>query len=150
MSDLFLIGRIGTDWVGFPAEQVEAVVPLAEAVPVPHAPPSVRGLVAIRSRLLTLIDTSIVVGSGVTAPGAPMVIITLDGHGYALTLDAVDDVVSLEGTQALAAPLSGRWSGLADAMAEHAERIILIVEPARLVAAAASDLGSGPIMHMAA
>ncbi|MEQ1726312.1 MAG: chemotaxis protein CheW [Sphingopyxis sp.] len=139
MSNLFLIGRIGTDWVGFPAEQIEAVVPLANAVPVPHAPPSVRGMVAIRSRLLTLIDTPIVVGSGETTPGAPMVIITLDGHGYALTLDAVDDVVALAAPEALVAPLVGRWPELAYAMAEHAGRTILIVEPARLVAAAAND-----------
>ena len=139
MSELFLIGRIGPTWVGLPAEQVEAVVPLAEAVAVPHAPRGVRGIVAIRSRLLALIDSSVVAGCGTASHDALMVIVTSGGHGYALTLDAVDDVVPLDPIGPVIVQLDHAWQSLASAMADHAGRAILIVEPARLIESAQTE-----------
>lgn len=136
MGELFLIGRIADTWVGFPAAKVEAVVPLSDAVAVPHAPHAVRGVVAIRSRLLALIDSSRATACGTASQDALMVIVSSGSHGYALTLDAVDDVVLLDPIQPIMMPLTKGWQNLASGMADHGGRAILIIEPSRLIEAA--------------
>lgn len=141
-NNLFLVGRIGHSWIGISAEQVEAVVPMGEVVPVPHAPAAVKGLVAIRSRLLTLIDTNVLIGQGVSADGALMMIISDAGHGYALTIDEVDDVVALDELKPVSAILASGWQGIATQMADNAGRAILIVEPPLLIASANGPLAT--------
>lgn len=140
--NLFLVGRIGDSWIGISAEQVEAVVPLNEVVPVPHAPAAVKGLVAIRSRLLTLIDTAVAIGRATSTQSSLMVIVSDGGHGYALTMEQVEDVVALGDLKPVSAILTGGWAGIATHMADHDGRAILIVEPSQLIAAANAPLAT--------
>ncbi len=138
-NTLFLVCRIGETWLGLPATKVEAVVTLGDVVAVPHAPDAVRGLVSIRSRLLTLIDSSIASGTHSDGTASYMVIVSVDGHGYGLTLDEVDDVVDLTSLQPVPGNLGFGWRLLADQMADQFGRIILIVEPSRIIEAAQSS-----------
>lgn len=143
-NELHLVCRVGTTWVGIPAVQVEAVVKMGDVVPAPHAPPAVRGLVAIRSRLLTLIDCAVVAGAAPdpsqTLDNALMVVVSVDGHGFGLLVDEVDDVIALSGLQAVAATLAPAWQALAGQMADNRGRVILTVEPSRLIVAAEGAL----------
>lgn len=139
-SEAFLVGRVGETWIGLHAGFIEAIVPVSDIVPVPHAPRAVRGLVAVRSRLLTLIDSAEVAGCGVDAPSALMVIVSIDGHAYGLTLDQADDVVTFDMLHAVPVALANGWQALADQMADHDGRVVLIVSPTRLVAAAQTTL----------
>ncbi len=57
VAELHLVGRLGGRGVLFPATQVRRVVDIADVVPVPRAAPAVRGLAALRSRVVTVIDS---------------------------------------------------------------------------------------------
>jgi len=132
---LQLVARSGDDWLAMPAEAVEAVVRVADVVPVPGAPAHVRGLAAIRSRILTLIDLPCLVGQ----PGARpvyMAIVSIDGHAYGISLDEVDDVMDLADAGPAPARHSAGWSLIEPHIAEAGPRVILMVDPAKIIAAA--------------
>ena len=57
MNELLLIVTIAGSRVALPAAAVESVVELDTLIPVPRAPVHVAGLSALRSRVLTVIDT---------------------------------------------------------------------------------------------
>lgn len=93
MSGLFLIAQLGGRTVAIESTQVESVVDITAIVPVPGAGAEVRGLAALRSRVVTVIDTRVALGlvsSGRTRGRA--VITVVDGHHYAVLVDSLDDV----------------------------------------------------------
>ena len=136
---IYLVGTIGDCSVAIPADHVEAVVRIDEVIPAPGAPPSVRGLVAIRSRILTLIDSCKVVGEN-SCDAAFMAIVSIDGHGYGLMLDLVEDVVALGALRPAPSGLTPGWARLNPQMCDHRGRVLLVVDPAALISAAADVL----------
>ncbi len=136
-SGLFLVACVGGTTIALPAETVEAVVRIDAVVPVPCAPPAVIGLAAIRSRVLTLLDTALIAGED-AAKSQLMAIVSTEGHGYGLALEQVEDVIAIDGFGAVPAGLTGAWAQLAEGMADHDGRAILLVQPDRIVASAAA------------
>lgn len=134
MSPLFLIVRIAGRWVAVRATDVESAVDIGPITPVPQAPPAIRGLTALRSRVVTVVDTAVSLG------GAPMVeprraiIANVQGHHYALLIEALDDVFALE-PQPLSAGLAfiGAWSSCATGILERDGEPLLILDLAQLV-----------------
>ena len=102
---------------------------------VPCAPAHVFGLFALRSRVLTVIDTIAALGGERSSPGEKQaVIVTVDGHLYGLLVDNVDDVVAIEGapTQPRAL-LSVGWARYSAGVLEHdGEPMLLIDVPAMI------------------
>lgn len=97
MTELFLIAHLGGSRVAIESGSVESIVHVPEIVPVPMCDPSVAGIFALRSRVLTLIDTQLLVTS-VPQPakkGALAVVTEIAGHQYGLLVDKVDDVVAI-------------------------------------------------------
>jgi purine-binding chemotaxis protein CheW len=93
MADLFLIARIAGRPVAIASGQVESAVDLGEIVPVPGADARVRGLAALRSKVVTVIDTHAVLGlADAPAVQGRAVITVIDGHHYAIQVDALEDV----------------------------------------------------------
>jgi purine-binding chemotaxis protein CheW len=137
---LYLLGRIGHSTVALPADLVEAVLHIDHAVPVPGAPMAVRGLVSIRSRVLLLIDSAAVVGECADEPARYMAITSVDGHSYACTLDGLDDVITLGELQPVPVLMQAGWRSVAPQIADHLGEAVLVIDPARLVAAAGGDL----------
>ena len=96
MTQLLLIVSIGGSRVAFPSTAIESVVELDTLIPVPRAAPHVAGLSALRSRVLTVIDTmrSLDLGTTDCSDGIrEAAVVELDGHHYALIVDSVEDVV---------------------------------------------------------
>ena len=94
MTSLFLVAQIAGRPVAIASDQVESVVDIGQIVPVPTADRRVRGLAALRSRVVTVIDTHAVLGLEVDDHYAGRAVITvLDGHHYAILVDALDDVM---------------------------------------------------------
>ena len=60
--DLFLIAHIAGRGVAIESGQVDSVVDIGDVVAVPLADRAVRGLAALRSRVVTVIDTGIALG----------------------------------------------------------------------------------------
>src|SRR3546814_1121755 len=58
MNGLFLIAEIGGRAVAISADQIESVVDIGVVTPIPLADARVRGLAALRSRVVTVIDRS--------------------------------------------------------------------------------------------
>ena len=102
MTDLFLIAEIAGRMVAIASDQVESVVDIGEIVPTPLADRRVRGLAALRSKVVTVIDTRAVLGIDGGETQRRGVVTVLDGHAYAILVDALDDV-----TPCALQPLSG-------------------------------------------
>ena len=138
-AHLYMLGRIGETNVAIAAEAVEAVVRIGSVVPAPGAPACVRGLVAIRSRILTLIDSALAADEPSDGTAAFMAIVSVDGHGYALTFDAVEDVADLPAPGPIRGAIGAGWARLAPRMVDHAGQVMLVIDPAAIIAGAAGS-----------
>src|SRR3546814_19530046 len=94
MSQLYLFARIGGADVAVRTEEIEAVVKLTDISPVPGVPPHVAGLSALRSRVLTIINTAALVQGRHAAaqPDSYAIITNLAGTSYGLLFDSVRDI----------------------------------------------------------
>ncbi|MES2422697.1 MAG: chemotaxis protein CheW [Pseudomonadota bacterium] len=93
MSELFLVAHIAGRGVAIAAAQVDSVVDIGDIVAVPRADAFVRGLAALRSRVVTVIDTGTALGLQPTPDSVRRSVITVvDGHHYAILVDSVEDV----------------------------------------------------------
>lgn len=137
MNSLFLLVSIAGKRVALPASSVESVVEIGHIEPVPLASAHVAGLFALRSRVMTVIDSTAAVGAGryETVSGRPAVIVNSDGHGYAVLVEVVEDVVNCEAplTPCCALPAPG-WARAALGTIEHDDEVLLVIDPALLVA----------------
>ncbi|MDX5984756.1 chemotaxis protein CheW [Sphingomonas echinoides] len=94
---LFLIAQIAGRPVAIESSQVESVVDIGSIIPVPRAERQVRGLAALRSRVVTVIDTRAALGLEAAEVDAGRAIITIvEGHYYAILVDALDDVAPFD------------------------------------------------------
>ncbi|HEY0629603.1 MAG TPA: chemotaxis protein CheW [Sphingomicrobium sp.] len=139
MNELLLIVSIAGSRVALPAAEVESVVELESLIPVPRAPAHLAGLSALRSRVLTVIDCqrSLELGTTNLNDGRlhEAAVVELDGHHYALTVDAVEDVVeALSEPAPIRAAMGGGWERVSQGMIETEEGPILLVDIAALIA----------------
>ena len=97
MSKLFLIAHIAGRAVAIESGQVESVVDIGVIVPVPRATRDVLGLAALRSRVVTVIDTRATLG---LAPGEMRAgrggITLAEGQYYAVLVDSLEDVAPFD------------------------------------------------------
>jgi len=134
---LYLIVTLAGERVALPAAAVDSVVEIEKITPVPLAPRHIAGLAALRSRVLTIIDSATALGLPPAAPREvrQLAVVTVDGHLYGIEVDAIEDVVD---TAAPAEPLRGAlspgWSGAARGAIEIDGRTLLLLDPAALVA----------------
>lgn len=136
MNNLYLIVTIAGNRVALPATAVESVVEIDRIDPVPLVADHVAGLFALRSRVMTVIDSRASVGLGhFTWEGsAEAVIINCDGHGYAILVENVDDVVEVKAAVAPSrAVLSAGWSRVSAGTIEVYGEALLVVDPVGLI-----------------
>lgn len=116
MSGLFLIARLAGRAVAIDSAQVDSVVDIGTIVPVPCADPQVRGLAALRSRVVTVIDPRAAIGadrSGGEQSGNRAVITRIDGHHYAILVDTLEDVAPFNVSPlASGVVLEGIWDSI--------------------------------------
>lgn len=142
MNQLLLIVTIAGNRVAFPAARVESVVELDALSPVPRAAPHIAGLSALRSRVLTVIDCQRSLELGVTDLDGlrEAAVVEVDGHHYALTVDAVEDVVeALSDPQPIRATMADGWERVGLGMVESEEGPLLLVEIDALIAGPPAD-----------
>jgi purine-binding chemotaxis protein CheW len=138
MPHLYLIAQIAGRPVAIDSEQVESVVDIGEVTAVPRASRQVRGLAALRSRVVTVVDTQAALGLESSTTARRAVITRVDGHHYALLVEALDDVAPFE-----LRPLSGgialdaEWRGAGRGIVERDGEPILAIDLASLVPASA-------------
>jgi purine-binding chemotaxis protein CheW len=143
MNELLLIVTVAGQRVAFPASAVESVVELDTLIPVPRAADHVAGLSALRSRVLTVIDCmrSLDLGTTDCSDGIrEAAVVEVDGHHYALTVDAVEDVVeALSDPQPVRAAMDAGWERVGLGMVETEEGPLLLVDIDGLISGPAYD-----------
>ena len=134
-EQLYLLACVAGRQVAVAAEQVEGVVDVGAVVPVPHASAVVRGLMALRSRIVTVIDTPAALGLPLSERPTPRAIVTsANGHAYAMLVDALDDVAPLT-----ASPLpgalggSGGWATVGRGVVERDGEPVLVIDLTALI-----------------
>jgi purine-binding chemotaxis protein CheW len=130
MAELFLVARIAERAVAIATDQVESVVDLGTIIPVPAADARVRGLAALRSKVVTVIDTRAVLALDPCAEQTPRAVITvIDGHHYAVMVDGLDDVVPC-----VALPIGGgikldpAWQAIGSGIVEIDDEPVLVID----------------------
>jgi purine-binding chemotaxis protein CheW len=136
MTALYLIAHVNGCCVGIDSGSIESIVHVQDIIPVPMCDPSIAGLFALRSRVLTLIDTQFLV-SGIARKaekGALAVVVDIAGHQYGLLVDKVEDVVSIqpEQLQSQIKP-AAEWMGLVDQIASVDGRLVMVLDTDSLV-----------------
>ncbi|MET0245127.1 MAG: chemotaxis protein CheW [Sphingomonas sp.] len=135
MTHLFLIARIAGRPVAIDSAQVESVVDIGEVTAIPRAADHVRGLAALRSRVVTVVDTQAALG--LASPGGDSgrgVITRVDGHHYAMLVDALDDVAPFDLMPlASGVALDRTWGRAGRGMIERDGEPILAIDLACLV-----------------
>jgi len=142
MDELFLLATVAGQAVAIRSDQVESVVDIGEVTAVPRASAHVRGLAALRSRVVTVIDTGAVLDHPASDARHRRAVVTMvDGHHYALLVEGVDDVTRFR--SAPLAPglvLGGAWSSIVPGMIERDRYPILIVDLPAIVARIGGDV----------
>ena len=138
MTELFLIAQVAGRGVAIDAGQVDSVVDIGAIVPVPLATPIVRGLSALRSRILTVIDTRLALGLERTREPKRAVIACFDGHLYAFLVDLLEDVALYErcaAADATPGAHASAWSAASAGVIERDGEPLLVLDLAALVPA---------------
>jgi purine-binding chemotaxis protein CheW len=145
MINLYLLVTIAGNRVALPALTIESVVEIDDIERVPLVASHIAGLFALRSRVLTVIDSQAAVGEGAFAwtGYAQAVIVNCEGHGYALLVENVDDVVEPAApiTPCRAAMNPG-WERVSQGTIEVGGAVLLVVDPAALVAGMSSAMAA--------
>ena len=138
MNDLSVFARIGDRHVAFDASNVEAVIDLGDIVAVPLAPPHVRGLAAVRSQVLTVVDVEAALSGSVSqVDRRRALVVARDKHRYALLVDAVEEVAAPRSTSAHVPPgLGAGWAHAARGTVETGGIIALRLDVGAIVVAA--------------
>ena len=135
MNHILLIARVAGERIAMSAVEVQSVIELGDVVPVPCAPHFIAGLTTQRSRTLTVFNVALALGlPRLAAPPRFAVVVELAGVGYALAVDAVENVIPAIGAlQPVKIKLSPGWAKSAAGMIETSVGTVLMVDLARLV-----------------
>jgi len=139
VTELFLLARVAGRGVAIAASHVDSVVDIGEVMVVPRSESWVRGLAALRSRVVTVVDTAAALGlpvvpSGATERALRAIISHVDGHYYALLMEELEDVGPFE-RQSLSSgvALTERWQHAATGWIERDGEPLLVLDPAGLL-----------------
>lgn len=137
MESLYLIVDIAGQRVALATQHVESVVEIDAVTPVPLVAPHIAGLAALRSRVLTIVDTHAALDLDPIAGGevAQAVVVTIEGHLYGLLVEEVEDVVAVcAAPLPVCAALSPGWERVTQGMIEIDGDALLLIDPLALVA----------------
>lgn len=136
MTKLYLIAHISGCRVAISSDQVESIVQISDIIYVPRADPLIAGLFALRSRVLTLIDSQFVVTGIRHRPekGCLAVVVEISGHHFGLAVDKVEDVVSISSEQIQKSiQPSAPWKSIVSETALVGDQLVMVLNPAKLV-----------------
>lgn len=137
MQHLYLVAEADGRRFAMPASAVENVVRDMEVVSVPLADPSVAGIAALRSRVVTVVDlmAAICGEKAGDCRGMPIIVTKVDGHLYGFAVEQVRDIVEAEeAPKSIEASMSAGWSKAASGFVETGDGAVVVVEPRNLLA----------------
>jgi purine-binding chemotaxis protein CheW len=135
-DNLFLFARIAGTPIAVRASEIEAVVRLGDIVPIQRVPPHVRGLAALRSRVLTVIDIeSRIFGRPMKVEARPLAVVSdISAHTYGLLVETVSDICDASGgIQPIKGRIDRAWSPFTAGLVERKGRSHLLLSLADFV-----------------
>lgn len=142
MPKLFLLAQVAGQDVAILSDHVESVVDIAAISPVPRTSRAVCGLAALRSRVVTVIDTALAIDPD-REPGRRKraVVTQVDGHHYALLVDMLDDAYRCQVRPLSSGLMPGAaWGPVVSGVIDHDGRAVLVLDlPAVVARAAGAD-----------
>ena len=136
MSELVVLVDIAGRKCALGASDVASVIEIDRMTPVPCTPDHIVGLTALRSQALTVIDCRLAIDSSEPPSAAceRTPVVKVDGHNYALLVDAVHDVATARSEPSVIEGGFGEnWNEAAQGMVETDLGPALLVNIASLV-----------------
>ena len=137
MNELLLMCMIAGRRAAIPASRVLSVIEIDEITPIPGTPDFIRGLTALRSQALTVIDCPVAIGlqSSGEVPEQRAAVVEVEGHQYALLVDEAYDVGEAR-SDAIEVPggFGPGWQHAARGMVETDGGPTLVIDVSALIA----------------
>lgn len=133
MTELFLIAQVAGRFVAIDGAQVDSVVDIGDIVAIPGATAAVRGLAALRSRVVTVIDPRVAIDLPPTCRPGRAVIARIDGHHYAFLVDALEDVAPFERLPLATGAGDRGWAAVGVGMVIRDGEPLMVLDLARLL-----------------
>ena len=134
--------RAGRHWLGVFAEEAAGVERGSRPTPLPHAPAAVLGIVSVRGRILTLIDSLALLGesrAGASLDAQPAFILALRGdEQLALAVDSEGQLREIYTSEI--EPPAGAEASIARGTFQDENRRVVILDVARLFDAAVEGM----------
>ena len=136
--------RLGDRDYGLGADAVVQVLRMVTVRPVPESPPWISGVINLRGRTTPVMDLRKRFGLPAEPPGVSSHIVVVRSGEVVLGLiaDLVIEVLELEAGAVEPPGEVGGWSQLVAALARSDDRVILVLDVARLVADAVQPLAA--------
>ncbi len=138
MDQLYLVAETGGERFAMPAETVESVITASEIIPVSLAAPMVAGVAAMRSKVITVIDTIAAIDGrpASVSAGQTLVVICVDDFLYGLAVEEVHDVCECaEHPEKLSAAFDAGWRRISTGVIEVDGCSMVVIDPAALILA---------------
>ncbi|MCX6593467.1 MAG: chemotaxis protein CheW [Acidobacteria bacterium] len=100
--------HVGEALFALDAAAVQEVLRLGQVTPVPHAPREVIGVINLRGKIVTLLDTGLILGLGAAARGRESRVFLIEDRGefLGLLVDGVGEVIEVETSASEPLPLN--------------------------------------------
>ena len=129
-----LMFRVGSERFAVELLCVEEAIDLAEPHHVPEMPPAMLGVITVRDTLTPVFSPDDALGVAAVSTGAALIFRSNRGR-FALAIDDVDDVTTLDLTQLRDAPGIDGADSLVLGVARHGGGILALVDAEALIAA---------------
>ena len=136
MKDLLVMAQIAGRRCAFNAHDVQSVIELGAVTPVPGTPDHIAGITALRSQALTVIDSRSALGfeSSQWELDDRAIVIAVQGHSYALKVDAIEDITTgVTDPGKVPGGFGAEWSRVAKGMIETMSGPALLLDLGRLI-----------------
>lgn len=140
----YVTAKLAGHWFALPISAVDEVFLLTRITKVPLSPPGLIGVLNLRGRIVTALDTCAILGFP-PSDVAPSMAIGIERRNelYGLAVDEMGDVLASVGSEREPAPsnLDRRWKEIVSGVQRNGDELVLIVEVDRLFESVISLIG---------
>jgi purine-binding chemotaxis protein CheW len=135
MTQQLVVFALGNEEYALPIQQVQEIIRYTEPRAVSSAEPWVRGVISLRGKIIPVFDLGVRIGVH-AEPGEDqkIVIIETEVGTAGVVVDEVEEVLTVEAGQLDEVP--GAGSDAIDAIAKIDDRLVVLLNPERLLAGA--------------
>jgi purine-binding chemotaxis protein CheW len=132
MTQQLVVFALGDEEYALPIQQVQEIIRYAEPRAVASTDPWIRGVISLRGKIVPVYDLARRIGIEVEPAEEQKIVIVETGAGTAgVIVDEVEEVLTVDAGQLDEVPSSA--NDAIDAIAKIDDRLIILLEPERLI-----------------